>query len=38
VVKGVESVFEEERSEEVGPDVWLVGTARSLVGKERGRG
>jgi len=38
VVKGVESVFEEERSEEVGPDVWLVGTARSLVGKEKGRG
>lgn len=38
VVKGVESVFEEQRSEEVGPDVWLVGTARSLVGKEKGRG
>lgn len=38
VVKGVESVFEEEQSEEVGPDVWLVGTARSLVGKEKGRG
>ena len=38
VVKTLEHVFEEERSEEVGPDVWLVGTARSLVGKERGRG
>jgi len=38
VVKGVEGVFEEQRSEEVGPDVWLVGTARSLVGKEKGRG
>ena len=38
VAKSVEAVFEEEDSEEVGPDVWLVGTARSLVGKEKGRG
>lgn len=38
VVKTMEAVFEEENSEETGPDIWLVGTARSLVGKERGRG
>lgn len=43
VAKLIESVVEEEMDaedagDERGPDVWLCGTARSLVGKEKGRG
>ena len=38
VARGIEAAFEEQGSEDPGPDVWLVGTARSLVGKEKGRG
>ena len=35
VVRLIEGIVEAE--EEVGPGVWLCGTARSLVGKEKGR-
>ena len=42
VAKLIEGIVEEEmKGEEAGergPDVWLCGTARSLVGKEKGRG
>ncbi|KAI9788277.1 MAG: hypothetical protein M1835_002359 [Candelina submexicana] len=39
VAKLIETVIEEHRSseEDVGPDVWLCPTARSLVGKEKNR-
>ena len=39
VAKLIESVIEENRTSEDdrGPDVWLCPTARSLVGKEKGR-
>ncbi|KAA6408601.1 MAG: hypothetical protein FRX48_07683 [Lasallia pustulata] len=40
VAKLIESIVEEEMEgeEERGPDVWLCGTARSLLGKEKGAG
>lgn len=43
VARLIESIVEEEMDaedaeDERGPDVWLCGTARSLVGKEKGRG
>ncbi|SLM36741.1 Protein of unknown function DUF1308 [Lasallia pustulata] len=40
VAKLIESIVEEEMEgeEERGPDVWLCGTARSLLGKEKGTG
>ena len=37
VVKQIEEIVEGEEGEQVGPKVWLCGTARSLVGKEKGR-
>ena len=38
VAKTIESLIEGEKGEEVvGPDIWLCATARSLVGKEKGR-
>lgn len=40
VAKLIEGIVEEEMEGEgeTGPDFWLCGTARSLVGKEKGRG
>ncbi|KAL8933533.1 MAG: hypothetical protein Q9211_005734 [Gyalolechia sp. 1 TL-2023] len=37
VVKRIEEVVERAEGEQAGPKVWLCGTARSLVGKEKGR-
>ena len=37
VAKQIEEIVEGEEGEEIGPDIWLCATARSLVGKEKGR-
>lgn len=37
VVRQIEEIVEGAQGEQVGPKVWLCGTARSLVGKEKGR-
>lgn len=37
VAKQIEEIVEGEEGEQVGPKVWLCATARSLVGKEKGR-
>lgn len=37
VAKQIEGIVEGEEGEQVGPKVWLCATARSLVGKEKGR-
>lgn len=37
VVRQIEEIVEGAPGEQVGPKVWLCGTARSLVGKEKGR-
>ncbi|KAL8717468.1 MAG: hypothetical protein Q9225_005291 [Loekoesia sp. 1 TL-2023] len=37
VVRQIEEIVEGAEGEQVGPKVWLCGTARSLVGKEKGR-
>ncbi|KAL8737992.1 MAG: hypothetical protein Q9181_001174 [Wetmoreana brouardii] len=37
VARQIEEIVEAEEGEVVGPKVWLCGTARSLVGKEKGR-
>ncbi|KAL8763700.1 MAG: hypothetical protein Q9184_000595 [Pyrenodesmia sp. 2 TL-2023] len=37
VAKQIEEIVEGEEGEQVGPKVWLCSTARSLVGKEKGR-
>ncbi|KAL8968315.1 MAG: hypothetical protein Q9183_002519 [Haloplaca sp. 2 TL-2023] len=37
VAKQIEEIVEAEEGEVVGPKVWLCATARSLVGKEKGR-
>ena len=38
VVEGTEGAGQEREGVGAGPEIWLCGTARSLVGKERGRG
>ncbi|KAL8712102.1 MAG: hypothetical protein Q9220_003536 [cf. Caloplaca sp. 1 TL-2023] len=37
VVRQIEEIVEAAEGEQVGPSVWLCGTARSLVGKEKAR-
>ncbi|KAI4124465.1 MAG: hypothetical protein LQ338_004783 [Usnochroma carphineum] len=37
VARQIEEIVEGEEGDQVGPKVWLCGTARSLVGKEKGR-
>ncbi len=37
VAKQIEGIVEGEEGEQIGPKVWLCATARSLVGKEKGR-
>ncbi|KAL8916441.1 MAG: hypothetical protein Q9208_008507 [Pyrenodesmia sp. 3 TL-2023] len=37
VAKQIEEIVEGEEGEQIGPKVWLCSTARSLVGKEKGR-